>query len=167
MTFLLKIEWVSKNTVFFFSPTEKKKYRLLKRVSEWVLTFSGKKKNKNKKIQNSGAWGFHEQTLDFSFAMRLPIKEYLYHLWNWKFARPKKLVSGKIQHFSWNWLKYQYFFPEKWSECTWTFFGKKKIQLYFFFSVCEKKKYNFLQIWVSEWPSTFPGKKKYGTFART
>ena len=56
MTFLLKIEWVSKNTVFFF-PYRKKKYRLLKRVSEWVLTFSGKKKYK-KKYRTRAPWGF-------------------------------------------------------------------------------------------------------------
>ena len=138
---------------------EKKKYKktIKKKYRTRVASLSSKRREKKPIIR-----GFHEQTLNFSVTLRLPIKEYSYYLWKWKFAWPQNWYQEKIQHFRLNINK---FLPEKWSEWTWTFFRKKKnTAVFFFFAFWEKIKYNFLQIWVSEWPSTFPGKKKYGTF---
>ena len=155
MTFLLKIEWVSKNTVFFF-PCRKKKYRLLKRVSEWVLTFSGKKKIK--KIQNSGPGGFANKPWIFHLHCVCQSKNIciIYEIGslpdqkNW--YQEKYSILNEID------LNINIFFQKSGVSARELFLGKK-FSCIFFFPRLVKKKYNFFQIWVSEWPSTFPGKK--------
>ena len=139
VTISSKIEWVSKNGVFFF-PVPEKKIHGLKRVSEWGLNyFQEKKKYKEKKY-------------------RPRVKKNTTKNW------VKNGFFEKIYHIPLFFIKAP---PEKLSEWHVNSFWEKKSTAVFFFPVFGKKRYNYIWNRVSEWPQTFPRKKKYGTFAPT
>ena len=89
MTILLKIEWVSKNTVFYFFPRQKKNTDFWNEcVSEFQLF--QEKKNTTKKIQNSEQKKIHQKMRFTKIYLICFLNKHLYYIyahisWAWKF----------------------------------------------------------------------------------
>ena len=80
--FWSKIVWVSKKAVFFFPPPEKKN-RLFRRVSEWILTFPGKKKQEKKNKKKTDPWKKRKACTNFSKSLEMSFEEEIVHIYSY------------------------------------------------------------------------------------